>query len=167
MNDPQLRQHCTAYALDLPGHGKSLPGSKVVPGAYKASEDDFIGILAGFIERLNVRRPIVCGASMAGNICLAAAVRADEVKLGGVIPLEASEHLGTSHWTWDRSLHVNQSLFNPESIYPTISPTAPAKNKELLWHTYSAQAHGILAVDLDFYFRMYFFTCKASQTTTH
>lgn len=52
----------------------------------------------------------------------------------------------------DRSPYVNQSLFNPEWIYGMMSPTAPAANKALVWHTYSAQAYGIFHGDLDFYF---------------
>ena len=33
-----------------------------------------------------------------------------------------------------------------------MSPTAPAANKALVWHTYSAQAYGMFHGDLDFYF---------------
>lgn len=52
----------------------------------------------------------------------------------------------------DRSPYINQSLFNPEWIYGMMSPTAPAVNKALIWHLYSAQAYGIFHGDLDFYF---------------
>jgi hypothetical protein len=33
-----------------------------------------------------------------------------------------------------------------------MSPTAPAACKNLVWYTYSAQAYGMYAGDLDFYF---------------
>lgn len=33
-----------------------------------------------------------------------------------------------------------------------MCPTAPYKNRQLLWHTYSAQAYGVYHGDLDFYF---------------
>jgi pimeloyl-ACP methyl ester carboxylesterase len=52
----------------------------------------------------------------------------------------------------DRSPFVNQSLFNPEWVYGMMAPTAPRANKQLIWHTYSAQAYGIFHGDLDFYF---------------
>lgn len=52
----------------------------------------------------------------------------------------------------DRSPYVNQSLFAPEWIYGMMSPTAPLKNRQLIWHLYSAQAYGIFHGDLDFYF---------------
>ena len=150
MNDADMRQRYNMLAFDLPSHGKSLPDTNSVTGAYKTTEDDCVAIVASLIRALDLQRPIVCGASMAGNICLALAIRAEETGIGGVIPLEACEHIAIPRWTWDRSPYVNQSLFNPESVYPTMSPTAPTKNKRLMWHTYSAQAYGILAADLDF-----------------
>ena len=33
-----------------------------------------------------------------------------------------------------------------------MSPTAPLANKQLVWHTYSAQAYGMFHGDLDLYF---------------
>jgi hypothetical protein len=33
-----------------------------------------------------------------------------------------------------------------------MSPTAPLKNRQLVWHLYSAQAYGIFHGDLDMYF---------------
>jgi hypothetical protein len=47
---------------------------------------------------------------------------------------------------------VNQTLLVPEFTYGMMSPTAPAACKNLVWHTYSAQAYGMYAGDLDFYF---------------
>lgn len=63
-----------------------------------------------------------------------------------------SDYLNMQRSWNDRSPYVNQSLFNPEWIYGMMSPTAPATNKALIWHTYSAQAYGIFHGDLDFYF---------------
>jgi hypothetical protein len=33
-----------------------------------------------------------------------------------------------------------------------MSPTAPLANKQLIWHTYSAQAYSVFHGDLDLYF---------------
>jgi pimeloyl-ACP methyl ester carboxylesterase len=33
-----------------------------------------------------------------------------------------------------------------------MAPTAPRRNRDLVWHTYSAQAYSIFHGDLDFYF---------------
>ena len=54
---------------------------------------------------------------MASQACLAIATRADEVGAGGIIPVQASEHLNMERNGFDRSPYVNSSLFNPEFVY--------------------------------------------------
>ncbi|KAJ4348953.1 hypothetical protein N0V95_005001 [Ascochyta clinopodiicola] len=152
MNDAQMRKKCTMYAFDLPGHGRSFPSKNLPPGAHTNTEDSYVGIIAAFVKELGLRRPIICGASMAGQVCLAVAIRHKEIGAGGTIPLQGSEYLNMERQWHDRSPYVNQSLFNPEWIYGMMSPTAPKVNKDLIWHLYSAQAYGIFHGDLDFYF---------------
>ncbi|UPX12698.1 uncharacterized protein EKO05_0003237 [Ascochyta rabiei] len=152
MNDAQMRRKCTMYAFDLPGHGRSFPSRNLPPGAHTNTEDSYVGIIAAFVKELGLRRPIICGASMAGQVCLAVAIRHREVGAGGTIPLQGSDYLNMERQWHDRSPYVNQSLFNPEWIYGMMSPTAPKVNKDLIWHLYSAQAYGIFHGDLDFYF---------------
>jgi hypothetical protein len=91
MNDDRMRKRCTMYCFDLPGHGRSFP-SKQVPGAHTNTEDSYIGIIAAFVKSLGLRRPIICGASMAGQVCLAVAIRNKEVGAGGTIPLQGYVH---------------------------------------------------------------------------
>jgi pimeloyl-ACP methyl ester carboxylesterase len=64
----------------------------------------------------------------------------------------SSEYLQIERQWHDKSPYVNSSLLNPEWVYGIMSPTAPAANKQLLWHTYSSQAYGVFHGDLDFYF---------------
>ena len=90
MNDPQMRKKCTMYAFDLPGHGRSFPSKNLPPGAHTNTEDSYVGIIAAFVKELGLRRPIICGASMAGQVCLAVAIRHKEVGAGGTIPLQGS-----------------------------------------------------------------------------
>jgi hypothetical protein len=87
MNDKRMRKKCTMYAFDLPGHGRSFP-SKLFAGAHTNTEDSYVGIIAAFVKELGLRRPIICGASMAGQICLAVAIRYKEVGAIGTIPLQ-------------------------------------------------------------------------------
>jgi len=152
MNHPLMRKKCTMYAFDLPGHGRSFPSKNYLPGAHTNTEDSYVGIIAAFVKELGLRRPIICGASMAGQVCLAVAIRHKEVGAGGTIPMQGSEYLNMERQWHDRSPYVNQSLFNPEWVYGMMSPTAPLANKQLIWHLYSAQAYGIFHGDLDFYF---------------
>lgn len=150
MNDARMRKRCTMYAFDLPGHGRSFPSKSLPYGAYTNTEDSYVGIITAFVKGLGLRRPIICGASMAGQGCLAVAVRHKEVGAGGTIPLSGTEYLESERSWNDRSPYVNQSLANAESIYGMIAPTTPLANKQLLWHLFSAQAYGIFHGDLDF-----------------
>ncbi|KAI9687380.1 MAG: hypothetical protein M1822_002423 [Bathelium mastoideum] len=152
MNDARMREKCTMYAFDLPGHGRSFPSRSYHPGAHTNTEDSYVGCIASFVKALGLQKPIICGASMAGQVCLAVAIRHEEVGAGGTIPLQGSDYLNMERQWYDRSPYVNQSLFNPEWIYGMMSPTAPLPNKQLIWHLYSAQAYGIFHGDLDFYF---------------
>jgi hypothetical protein len=88
MNDAQMRKKCTMYAFDLPGHGRSFPSKELPLGAHTNTEDAYVGIIAAFVKKLGLRRAIVCGASMAGQVCLAVAIRNREVGVSGVIPLQ-------------------------------------------------------------------------------
>jgi hypothetical protein len=69
------------------------------------------------VKKLALKNPIICGASMAGQISLACAIRADEVGCIGTIPLQGSDFLDMKRQWFDQSPHTNQALFNPEWIY--------------------------------------------------
>ena len=90
MNNPTMRQKCNMIAFDLPGHGRSFPSNAFPAGANTNTEDSYVGAIAAFVKGLKLNKPIICGASMAGQVCLAVAIRADEVGAGGTIPLQGS-----------------------------------------------------------------------------
>lgn len=68
--------------------------------------------------------------------------------------------------TWDKHPLLNQSLVVPEFIYGMMSPTSPTRHKDLIWHTYSAQAFGQFAGDLDFYFGGFDYRNKVQDIDT-
>ncbi len=59
----QLRrvEGATVHALDLPGHGKSS-------GRGRASVADYVEVVRGFLDTLNVERAVITGHSMGGAI---------------------------------------------------------------------------------------------------
>lgn len=89
MNDKRMRERYTMYAFDLPGHGRSFPPQGYHPGSHTTTEDAYVGCIADVIQKLSLNKPIISGASMAGQVCLAVAIRNAEVKSGGTIPLQA------------------------------------------------------------------------------
>ncbi|KAF2239646.1 alpha/beta hydrolase-like protein [Viridothelium virens] len=151
MNDASLLPLYKMTAFDLPSHGRSFPSPNLLHGNHTLTEDAYIATIAAVIRAERLSRPVVVGASMAGQVCLAIAIRNAEVQAGGVVPLEACEHIARDRQWQDKSPLVNGSLFNPEAIYGLCAPTAPAANKRLVWHMYSGQAYGVFHGDLDFY----------------
>lgn len=152
MNNAEMRKKCTMIAFDLPAHGRSFPNANYIPGNHTNSEDAYVGTIAAVIKKLGLNKPIVCGASMAGQVCVAVAIRNDEVGSGGTIPLQGCDYLTMDRQFHDKSPVVNQSLFNPDWIYGMMAPKSPYVNRQLIWHMYSGQAYGIFHGDLDFYF---------------
>ncbi|KAK3683135.1 hypothetical protein LTR37_020522 [Vermiconidia calcicola] len=152
MNDERMLEKCHMTAIDLPAHGRSFPYEGYWPGNHTNTEDSYVGFIAAAIKKLGLKNAIVCGASMAGQVCLAVATRNKEVGAMGTIPMQGCDYLTMERQWHDRSPHTNQALYNPEWIYGMMSPTAPMVNRQLVWHMYSAQAYGIFHGDLDFYF---------------
>ncbi|KAI9926588.1 hypothetical protein MW887_004356 [Aspergillus wentii] len=152
MNDSRMRDRCRMVAFDLPSHGRSFPSPAYPASGHFNNEDAYIACIAAVIKALNLNKPILRGASMAGQVCIAAAIRAEEVGICGSIPLQGCEYIDMHREWHDKSPLVNSATLNPEWIYGMTSPTSPLENRQLLWHTYSAQAYGIFHGDPDFYF---------------
>lgn len=153
MNNKGLQERYTMYAFDLPGHGRSYPGDQQVPHSYANNEQIYVETIHRVIQKLRLHQPILCGASMAGHVCLAAALRAKEMGIGGVIPVEAAEYLSLIRPPYELSGQLNESVINPERVCGMIAPTASEFRKRLIWWIYSSQAAGVFQGDLQFYFR--------------
>jgi hypothetical protein len=143
MNDERMRQKCTMIAFDLPAHGRSFPGKHYLPGNHTNNEEAYVGTIREVVKTLELQKPIICGASMAGQVCVAVAIRAEEVGAGGTIPLQGCDFLTMDRQFNDKSPVCNQALFNPDWIYGMMSPKAPWENRNLIWHMYSGQAYGL------------------------
>lgn len=87
MNHSEMRKKGSMYALDLSGHGRSFPYA-LPPGLHTNTEDSYVGAIAALIRTLKLNKSVVRGASMAGQMCLNVAIRAEEVGAGGTIPLQ-------------------------------------------------------------------------------
>ena len=146
MNDKRMMEKCTMIAFDLPAHGRSFPGKNYIPGNHTNNEESYVGCIREVIKVLKLDKPIVCGASMAGQVAVAVAIRAEEVGAGGTIPLQGCDYLTMERQFQDKSPVVNQSLFNPDWVYGMMCPKSPYVNRQLIWHMYSGQAYGIVSL---------------------
>lgn len=88
MNHPEMLQRSHMTVIDLPGHGRSFPGANQIPGKHSNNEDTYVGTIRAVIQALGLNKPIVRGASMAGHVCLAVAIRSEEEGARGVIPCQ-------------------------------------------------------------------------------
>ena len=152
MNNKQLQQRSTMYAFDLPAHGRSSLGSKQSPQGYGLTEDGYIESIDKVIKGLKLSDVIVSGASMAGHVCLAVAMRASELGVAGSIPCEGCEHLAFTQPIYETD-GLDSSLLNPERVCGMCAPTSPDYYKRQIWWQYSSQGYGIFPGDLKFYFR--------------
>ena len=152
MNNRSMQQRATMYAFDLPAHGRSSLGSKQSPQGYGLTEDAYVESIAKVIPGLKLSNVVVCGASMAGHVCLAAAIRADELGIAGSIPCEGCDHLAFTQPIYETD-GLDSSLLNPERVCGMCAPTSPDYYKRQIWWQYSSQGYGIFPGDLKFYFR--------------
>ncbi|KAJ9637486.1 hypothetical protein H2204_004910 [Knufia peltigerae] len=152
MMNGYLQRRYRMVAFDLPGHGRSFPGSQQHPLSYANSEEFYISAIKGIISKLGLRDVIVSGASMGGQVCLAVALRAAELNVSGVIPCEACDYLPRQQAQSIYGLSGDESVLNPERVCGMMAPTSPEIYKRLNWWLYSAQASRIFPGDLMFYF---------------
>lgn len=152
MTTEELLQDWHMVAFDLPLHGKSFPPAGYVPGSYRLTTDAYVKTICAVVEALGLKRPVVLGSSMAGEICLELAYRHPE-KFSAVIACEASDHIEGRLIEWARHPEVNETLFVPEWIEGLMAPTTPAKQRqEILWG-YAQCGHGVFYGDITFYSR--------------
>lgn len=152
MNDKILQKRCTMFAFDLPGHGRSSLGSQQSMDTYALTETSYVESISKLIEKLKVQDSIVCGASMAGHVCIALAIRARELGIRGAIPCEGCAHLPQPAAIYNMKGNES-SILDPERVCGMIAPTSPEYYKKQIWWQYSTQASGVFMGDLKFYFK--------------
>jgi pimeloyl-ACP methyl ester carboxylesterase len=88
---------------------------------------------------------------MGGQVCLAVALRAQELDVSGVIACEACDYVPAHGAQKIYSLPGDESILNPERVCGMMAPTSPDIYKRLIWWLYSAQASRMFPGDLKFY----------------
>lgn len=150
MADRRITRHWRLTAFDLPWHGKSPPPSGAAPGTWSLDTDRYVEIIMGVARAAGLRRPVVLGASMSGEICLELALRHPEA-FSGIIACEASDNIQGRKVPWADHPQVNQAIFVPEWIEGLMAPQSPAPCAADVWWHYSQGGHATFARDIDFY----------------
>lgn len=150
MADRRLTRHWRVTAFDLPWHGRSPPPPAGAPGSWRLDTDRYVELVMGVLRAAGLRRPVLLGASMSGEICLELALRHPEA-FAGIIACEASDHIEGRKVAWADHPRVNQAIFVPEWIYGLMAPQSPAPCAADIWWQYSQGGHASFARDIDFY----------------
>jgi pimeloyl-ACP methyl ester carboxylesterase len=151
MNTASLQERYKMYSFDLPGHGRSDLGTNQIIGELSLDEDTYIHVIQQVISKLGLQQVIVCGASMAGQICLAISLRAKEMGVAGVIACEACAHIPQNPRIYGYR-GGDESILNPETVCGMMAPMSPEHHKKQVWWGYSSQGKGVFTGDLRFYF---------------
>jgi pimeloyl-ACP methyl ester carboxylesterase len=150
MNDAALLRDWRMTAFDLPWHGKSLPPEDGVPGEWSLNTDRYVACIDAAIRGLGLKRPVLMGSSMGGQICLEMAYRFPDT-LGGVVACEACDRITGREVPFAKHALYNQALAVPEWIYGLMSPSTPRSRAVEIWWEYSQGGYGIFHGDIDFY----------------
>ena len=146
MADERLTAQHRLTAFDLPWHGRSGPG----PMPWRLTTDYYVAAIMAVITAAGLRRPIILGASMSGEICLELAYRFPRA-FRAIIACEAAEKITGRQVPYAFHPQVNQALFVPEWIHGLMAPQSPAEcAQEVLWH-YGQGGPGVFAGDIHFY----------------
>ena len=150
MTDARITNTHRLVPFDLPWHGRSPPPPGCLPGTWRMTTDVYVETIMGFIKAAGLKRPIVLGASMSGEICLELAHRHPEA-FRAIIACEATDNIQGRQTPYAFHPQVNQSLFVPEWIHGLMAPQSPAEcAAEVLWH-YSQGGPGVFWGDIHFY----------------
>jgi pimeloyl-ACP methyl ester carboxylesterase len=152
LNDAGLGAEWRMVAFDLPWHGKSLPPEGAPIGDWDLTTERYVAVIEAVIAALGLRRPVLLGSSMAGQICLEMALRWGE-RLGGVIACEASDRIVGREVPWTRNPEVNESSFVPEWVHGLMAPQSPPERAREVWWEYSQGGYGVFWGDIRFYGR--------------
>ncbi|HVB66601.1 MAG TPA: alpha/beta hydrolase [Acetobacteraceae bacterium] len=150
MADSRLTDRHRLVAFDLPWHGRSPPPPGAVPGSWRLDTELYVALIMGFVASARLRRPIVLGASMSGEICLELALRYPDA-FAGIIACEACEKVEGRFTAWPSHPEIHQGYFIPEWIHGLAAPQSPAECVAAIdWH-YAQGGPGVFTGDLAFY----------------
>ena len=151
LNEPRLLAHFRVIAFDLPWHGKSSPPAGWQEADYQLTSHDYLQIIMGLVDALQLDQPVAMGCSIGGRIALHLALEYPE-RFRAIIGLQAGAHVDPYY---DLNLLHRPDVHGGEVcagiVSGLIGPTSPQADRwETLWH-YMQGGPGVFKGDLHFY----------------
>ena len=150
--DPDITKNFRVIAFDLPRHGKSIPPKNYYKeeDEYKLTSKFYAEITMAFCKALDLKKPIIMGSSMGGNICLPLALNFEnEVK--ALIAIECCDY-SPGWWIdplWHPQIHGGEVC--AQSVFGLMAPQSPDHYRWETWWYYAQGGPGIFKGDLYFY----------------
>jgi pimeloyl-ACP methyl ester carboxylesterase len=152
LNDPQITRDFRVIAFDLPWHGKSSPPAGWHETLeYRLTSRDYVEIITGVADALELDQPIAMGCSIGGRIVLHLALEHPD-RFGAVIGLQAGAHVDPYYDTqWLHRPDVHGGEVCAAVVSGLVGPAAKDADRwETLWH-YMQGGPGVFKGDLYFY----------------
>lgn len=149
MADARLTEGWRLTSFDLPWHGKSPPPAET-PGSWRLTTDRYVDLIMGVVAAAGLRKPVLLGASMSGEICLEVALRHPEA-FSAIIACEACDKVEGRRIPYADHPRVNQAVFVPEWIHGLMAPQSPAECAADIWWHYSQGGYATFDRDIGFY----------------
>jgi pimeloyl-ACP methyl ester carboxylesterase len=151
MNDARILKDFRVIAFDLPWHGKSSPPAGWHNADYQLTSRDYLDIILGMADALQLDRPVAIGCSIGGRIALHLALEYPE-RFRAIIGLQAGAHAEPYYdLNWLHRPDVHGGEVAAGFVSGLVGPGSPDEHRwETLWH-YMQGGPGVFKGDLFFY----------------
>lgn len=153
MNDPAVLERYRVIAFDMPWHGKSSPPVGWHKQDYRLTSNDYVDMILGVCDALELDRPVVMGCSIGGRIVLHLALE-HPARFRALIGLQAGAHVDPYYdleWLHRPDVHGGEVCAG--IVSGLVGPGSPEADRwETLWH-YMQGGPGVFKGDLFFYTR--------------
>lgn len=151
LNSPQITQNHQVICFDMPFHGKSSPPEGWHLSEYQLTSQMYLDMILGFMQAMDIERPICMGCSIGGRVVLHLALKAP-TRFKALIGLQSGAHVAPYYdlqWLHRPDVHGGEVCAG--IVSGLIGPDAPTNDRwETLWH-YMQSGPGVFKGDLHFY----------------
>ena len=151
LNCAAITERFQVVCFDLPYHGKSSPAAGWQQREYQLTSQLYVDTIIGFMQAMDIERPLAMGCSIGGRVVLHLALQHPE-KFRGLIGLQSGAHVNPYYnleWLHRPDVHGGEVCAG--IVSGLIGPhAAEAERWETLWH-YMQGGPGVFKGDLHFY----------------
>jgi len=151
MNDQRITKNFRVIAFDMPWHGKSSPPAGWQDREYQLTSRDYVDLIVGVADALELDRPVAMGCSIGGRIVLNLAIH-HAAEYRALIGLEGADFQAPWYDTsWLNRPDVHGGEVCAALVSGLIAPQSPDNSRiETLW-AYKQGGPGVFKGDLYFY----------------